>query len=350
MPFERPTLAEIKARVSADIVSHLQDSDPELRRGNLEVLARMEAGAVHGLHGLAQRLSLQILPDSAEADYLERHGGIWGVSRKAATAAAGLVNFSGTNGAVIPAGAELKRADGQRYVVLEAATVGGGAATVRARALVCGAEGNATANTGLTMTTYVTGVNPRGKAAAGGIGGGADAESDAELRARIVARIQQPPMGGAAHDYVAWAKQVSGVTRAWVWPGRLGPGTVGVTFLLDGRADPLPNAEDLALVRAHIETKRPVCAQVTVFGCVARPVNLALRVYPDTSAVRQAVAEALADLFRFESTPEGVLLISHIRQAISLAVGERDHEVISPTANVAAGPGELLTLGQIAWS
>ena len=67
--------------------------------------------------------------------------------------------------------------------------------------------------------------------------GGVEAENDDDLRARILQRIQNPPMGGAQADYVTWALAVPGVTRAWAAPEQ-GIGTITVRFLMDElRAD-----------------------------------------------------------------------------------------------------------------
>src|SRR6478736_4591283 len=67
----------------------------------------------------------------------------------------------------------------------------------------------------------------------GDMTGGADTETDDQLRARVLFRIQQPPMGGDANDYVAWALAVPGVTRAWCSPLEMGMGTVTVRFMMD---------------------------------------------------------------------------------------------------------------------
>jgi uncharacterized phage protein gp47/JayE len=103
-------------------------------------------------------------------------------------------------------------------------------------------------------------------------------------------------------------------------------------------------------VQAHIDSLRPACAQITVFACVAQAVDFTISLTPDTAVVRQAVREALSDLFRFEAIPEGTMLISHLREAISQAAGETDHILLTPTANVAADAGRLLTMGEITWS
>ena len=80
--------------------------------------------------------------------------------------------------------------------------------------------------------------------------GGVDTENDDDLRARILFRIHQPPMGGDADDYVAWALSVPGVTRAWA-ATEMGIGTVTVRFMMDElRADQdgFPNGDDIVMV------------------------------------------------------------------------------------------------------
>jgi uncharacterized phage protein gp47/JayE len=352
MPLERPTLKEIETRIRADLKAHLPESDPELRRGNLQVLSRVEAAAVHGLYGLAESIALQLMVDTAEAEYLERHAGIWAVYRKPASKAGGQLLITGANGHGLGVGAEFKRADDVRVVSRAEAVIADGEALVDVEAVETGADGNAEVNTGFTLISYANGINPTAKAAAGGLTGGADAETDAALRARLLKRIQQPPEGGSENDYVAWALQLPGVTRAFAYPNRTGPGTVGLTFLMDdAESGPIPAAQDLADMADHIEALRPVTAFVQVFACVAVPVAFEIELRTkDTAQIREAVTGSLEDLFRYESEPEGGLLISHIREAISTAAGEFDHALISPTTDLTAGAGELLTLGAITWS
>jgi uncharacterized phage protein gp47/JayE len=74
--------------------------------------------------------------------------------------------------------------------------------------------------------------------------GGTDQETDDELRLRVLTRIRQPPMGGDADDYVAWALAVPGVTRAWCSPLEMGIGTVTVRVMCDdlrATGDPMTN-------------------------------------------------------------------------------------------------------------
>jgi|Deesub1362A_J573_1020465.scaffolds.fasta_scaffold00715_21 uncharacterized phage protein gp47/JayE len=352
MPFSRPSLSQLHERIKADIQAHLPGADVELRRGNLGVLAKVHAAAQHTLYGYLERVARQIIIDTAEAEFLERHAGIWGIQRKQAAKASGQVRFTGSEGATIPAGTELRRSDDRRFLTEATATISAGEAVVAVSAVEGGADGDTPANTTLRLVGYLPGVDQAATVTADGLGGGADRESDDALRQRLLARIQQPPAGGAQHDYVAWALEVPGIAKAYCYPQRMGVGTVGVAVLADdGQGGwTIPDQADVDAVAAYIEERRPVTAEVYVFAPEAAPLDFDIRVTPDTSEVRAAVEAELADLIQRESEPEGTILISHIREAISIAAGEHDHTLISPTENVTAGAGKIITMGSITWS
>ena len=352
MPFTRPTLDELHQRIKADIQAHLPGADVELRRGNLGVLAKVHAGAQHTIYGYLVRQALQLMPDTAEAEFLERHAGIWGVDRKPAAKAQGQVRFTGTDGAVIPAGTELRRSDDRRFATQDEASISGGQALVQVTAQEEGAQGDTAGGVSLRLVGYLAGVDAVATVETEGLAGGADPESDDSLRQRLLARIQQPPAGGAQHDYVAWALQVPGIAKAYCYPQRMGLGTVGIAVLAeDGQGGwTIPDQAAVDAVAEYIEPLRPVTAEVYVFAPQAAPLDFDIRVTPDTSQVRAAVEAELADLIQRESEPEGTLLISHIREAISIAAGESDHTLISPTQNVSAAAGEIITMGTVTWS
>src|SRR5690606_31261962 len=134
------------------------------------------------------------------------------------------------------------RSDGFEYEVEADAEVVDGVATATVLALTAGIDGNTDAGTSVTLVQPVDDVSSAGEVGEAGIAGGVDAETDDDLRARLMQRIQEPPRGGAVNDYERWALEVSGVTRAWVYPGHLGIGTVGVTFVMDNNDPIIPDA------------------------------------------------------------------------------------------------------------
>lgn len=350
MPFSRPTLPELIERAYADIEAGLPGADARLRRSNLNVLAKAHAAGVHALYGYLGWMAEQLLVDTAGTVFLERHAAIWGVQRVPASFAAGPVAVTGTTGAVVPAGTVLQRSDGARYTATADATLASGAAEVQVASLEAGSAGNALAGTQMVFAEPVPGVLGTAVVAAGGLTQGADRETDEALRGRVLARIQQPPMGGAAADYVAWALQVPGVTRAWVYPLEGGPGTVTVRFVRDNDASFIPDSAEVAAVQSYINTVKPVTAQVTVAAPVAAPLALTIALTPDTTAVRTAVQAELADLLRREARPGGTVLISRVREAISVSAGETNHVLSVPTADVTHDADEMPTLGVITWA
>lgn len=350
MPFQRPDLSTLITRDQADTAARLSGVDPALRRSLAGVLSTVRAGAVHGLYGYLDWVARQVMPDTAEVEHLERWAAIWHLTRQPATVATGRASFTGQSGAPIPLGTALLRSDGAEYATTEEGLIAGGVASVAVQAVAAGAGGNAGAGVLLNLVSPLTGVQPQASSPLG-FAGGAEAETDASLRSRLLARIRKPPKAGAGDDYVTWVRDnVPGATRAWVAGRELGPGTVTVRFVMDGTyADGIPSAGDVAAAQAVLEELRPVTAEVFLAAPIPRPLGLSIRLTPDLASVRAAVEAELRDLLADEAQPAGTILISHVREAISTALGETDHVLLSPTADVVCLAGELAVVGDIEW-
>ncbi|PQA78680.1 baseplate J/gp47 family protein [Rhodoferax sp. TS-BS-61-7] len=350
--FNRPTLAALVERIRTDVLSRLV-SDDALRRTEAEVYSRALAGAVHGLYGYVEWAAKQIIYDTAEEEHLVRWAGIWKVLRKVAVAANGNVTFSVQVGAVIPAGTLLQALDGVQYVTTTEVTAGSTSAVAPVAAVEPAAAGNRAAGQTLNLVNPVAGVQTL--ATAGLLSGGADVETIDSLRDRFLTRIQQPPQGGAKHDYENWALEVPGVTRAWVYPQEMAANGVTVRFVRDNDgtgAAIIPSAPEVATVQAYIEdpSRKPVTAALTVVAPNSVPLNFVFTdLVPDTTAVRAAVSAELQDLLRRKAVPGGPLLLSQIRAAISTAAGEENYVLASPSADVTNTLGNMSTMGTITW-
>lgn len=347
MPFSRPTPFELRERLAAEIQAALPGADARLRRSVEEVMVRMTAIASNDLHGHLAWAAEQLLPDTAESELLDRHGAVWGIGRRPAAPARGPVSLLGAAGATIPAGTELRRADDARYTLDGAVSLIGGIGTGQVTALTGGTAGNADAGQGLTPIAPVIGLTAAAIAAPG-IAGGLDVEDDATLRARIIARIQAPPSGGTRGDYLAWARAVPGVERAFVFAPHIGLGTVGVAIL--GPAGTLPSPGLIAAVQAALDERRPVTALVTAFAPPTLPVPVTLSIAPDTAEMRAAVTAALASYFAGEAAPGEVLRLSRLSEAISGVAGEVWHSIAAPAADVVPAATELPTLGPVTFA
>ena len=349
MPFSRPTLDEIIRRNLADAASRLTGTvGTVLRRSVLGVIMRILSGASHLLHGHIDWVSKQIIPDTAESEYLERWANVWGIYRLGGDQSSGTITVSGTSGSQATAGSILQRADGIQYAIDSTVTIPlGGSITANVTAVSAGSIADSDNSVSLSFTSPLSGINTT--AAVIAISGGADVESDDALRERLLARIGNPPQGGSATDYEQWALAVAGVTRAWVAPLEMGPGTVTVRFVRDSDASIYPDAGEVADVQAYIDARRPVTADVYVVAPIDAPLAMTIQLLPNNATVQAAVTAELQDLIYRDAQPGGTLLLSRINEAISTATGESDHILITPAANVVSAAGELVSLGTITW-
>jgi uncharacterized phage protein gp47/JayE len=337
--------------VSADLAGRLGLSGL-LPRSVLLALAYVVAGAVHLLYGYLDWLSRQQFPQTSDLDGLLQWADLRGVVRIPAQFATGTATFTGQVGTTFGPNVQLQRADGAVFRTRAPATVGSdGTVSTTVQAKVAGASSNSVSGTMLTLSSSIPGVSPSATIDPAGLAGGSDAESDDALRARVLEAWREPARGGSADDWIAWTREVAGVVGAWVYPQTPQVGAVTVTFTVDDASGgPIPNDAQVAAVLAHLQVNRPVTAQLFVFAPVALPVDVALHVDPSDAPTQAAVEAALEDLFKREAAPGGTILLSHLQEAISLADGEHDHVLSSPSADVVAPFGRLPVLGTVSFS
>jgi len=348
MPYNRSLPTETLARIEAEIRLRLPGADPQLRFSVEAVIARMLAMASYEMDGYIEWCMRQMLPTTCDVETLPLHGFLWDIPRLASSYATGEVKFTGTNGSIIPAGTALRRTGGQEYTLDADVTIASGEGIGEITAITSGTAGNALAGTSISLMSPIPGVQSAAAVEAPGLTGGANIEDPEAWRTRIVERIQRPPHGGNEADYIAWAKQVPGVTRVWVYPNQLGRGSVYLQFVMDEKVGGIiPSAPEVELVQEHIDVLRPVTNDLTVAAPVAIAQNFEINLSPNSASVRAAVTAELEDLIRRESVPGGTLLLSHISEAISIASGEADHVLVAPTANIERDFGEITVIGSI---
>lgn len=348
MPFERPTLPQLIDQGAAEFESRLPGVLARVRNSLIGVLNRVLAAGLSALYKYFEYLSGQWWPDRCAPEFLQPHGARWGVPQLPAAPATGTLQFAGAEGSALALGTLVQRSDGLQYITTAAGVIAAGVANIAAQALLAGQTGNAISTTALTLSTPIAGVNAVASALTA-LAGGADVEGLEPWRARILARIRKPPQGGALTDYSAWALAVPGVTRAWVYPGEQGDGTVVLRFVRDDDATMIPDAGEVATMQTALDMVRPVTAAVYALAPVATLQNYSIQLLPDTAAIRAAVQAELLALYRREAAPGTTMLITHQREAISGAAGETDHVLSVPTANQIYTVGQMPTLGVITW-
>lgn len=361
MAFIRPTLTEIITRIEADMSARLLNGAPVLRRSFLGVLARVFAGISHLLYGFLEWMSKQIVPgaETNDSDMLEQHADLWGVARRAAAYATGNITVTGTTGAVIPAGSVLQSAAGIQYKTDTETILDDVTAEVAVTAVEAGTAGNLDAAAVVSFVSAIDGVNSSATVATGGLAGGVAEETIAELRARLVERLRNTPHGGSLADYERWALEVAGVSKVFVFPlynqpGDIypAPGHVGVTFIT--AAGGIPGAGTVAALQSHLNEVAPSTAQVTAYAPAALTVDFEIQYSPysasESDPVRLAIAANLAALFLRVGAPNATIPLSQINEAISAAVGEDDHVLVAPVANITTTRAQYPVVGTISFS
>jgi len=379
MPFPRPNLTALRSQAMQDVTaSDLPNADGFLRRSFLRVVAWVQAGLANLHYGYLDWIAKMATPFTAEGEYLEAWAAMapTPVLRQAPTYARGTGQWSGlatTPPTVLPANTICTRADGTQYSTLVDATVGGGGTvSVTVVANEPGANGNTDSGTPLTLSTVVTGVNPNG-AATTPITGGADLEQDGPMRTRMLESYAAPPHGGNQGDYVTWALEVTGVTRAWCAPGGVASaiGTVTVYFMMDAaeiafggfpqgsngaaamETRATPATGDQLAVADYIYPLRSVTPIVYAVAPIPEPQNFTISgLSLISSAQKTQVEGALAGLFLAIDTPLAAPPIeqSDCVEALLAIGGLPTFAIVSPSAwPITSTLGSLFTLGTVTY-
>src|SRR5512138_2376617 len=120
MPWSTPSLRTVRELVRGEVTAALAGAS-FVGNSVLRVMADAKAGMAHLVLRYIDWLARQFLPDTAETEWLDRHGNIWlvnadaSVGRKQATYAEGVVELSGVETTVVAAGTVLVATTGISY-------------------------------------------------------------------------------------------------------------------------------------------------------------------------------------------------------------------------------------------
>jgi uncharacterized phage protein gp47/JayE len=361
MPWNTPTLRDVRGLTRDMLHATLPGADANVPNSVLRVLSDSQGALCHLTLQYIDWLALQLLPDTAETEWLDRHGAIWlknadgTIGRKQATLASGTVTMTGTALSPVPVGTQMLSAiaGGVGYETTELIYLASNTAPtpVPVRALDPGSAGNLPAGTALTINNAgLTGVT--NAATVLELNGGTDTETDDQLRYRVLLRIQQPPQGGDQTDYEQWALAVPGVTRAWCAPLEMGMGTVTVRFMCDDlRADNggFPLQQDIDTVSAYLDTVRPVAVKdIFVVAPIPQRINATIvQLSSDTTATRAAIEDGLNAMLLAQAAPGQTIYAAWKSAAILDAPGVISFDLQNTADDYMPSPGHMGTLGDI---
>lgn len=357
MTFAARSIATISAAIRGDLRRELPGTDATVWPNTLAVFSKVVAMANHLVEQRAAWIYRQVFAMTADRQHIERHAYEFGMARRAASPSQGVIITTGAPDAVYPAGigymsgGDLYRTSG------EARALANGDVLFHVYSERTGAAANRAGGDMLTLVdpALFPSLGALATVSPDGLGGGADAESDEALRARILDRKRRPPQGGAYSDYEQFALAVPGVVKAWAWPFADGPGTVGVWFLFAGRENLIPTWSDVQAVRDELESWRLIRAGLSVSAPVPMPIDVEIaNLGRDTVETRRAIEASLREML-FERAKPGVaiepfvLSRSWLAEAISQAIGESRHILVSPAADVTFAGGQYPILGTVTY-
>ncbi|QWA09785.1 baseplate J/gp47 family protein [Sodalis ligni] len=379
MPFNRPTLTELRQRNQAFIQSELENIGALLRFSNMGIMGDADAGMAYLHYGYLDWIAKQSVPFTATDEALAAWAALSRVYQKPANAAAcPAVAFTGTAGAALQSAVVLNRSDGYQYTLDSGITIGAdGTAMGTITAILPdaagdatggGASGNADAGTNLTLDVSIEGVNSQATAVAA-ITGGADIESEDAFRSRMLLAYQNTPQGGNDDDYKSWALAVSNVTRAWVVRRLMGAGTVGVYIMCDGNdtanngfpvgADGISSLDDWGAVKAtgdqgrvadYIYPLQPTTALIYVCSPIKTLVNFSISGLSSAGSTTTAAIDTAIDNVFFEyGAPGGTTYLSDILAAIADISGTEGFILTAPTANITMATGGMPVRGTVTY-
>ncbi len=364
MPFARPTLTALHNQAVEDITSSgVPGLDGLLRNAALRVLAWVMSGLAYSVYGYLDWIARQSVPFTATDEFLYAWAALVGIYQKDSTPATGFAQFTGTADLVLPLGTALTRQDAVPYTTTADATVDAtGLLTVPIVAAVNGAGTNCDAGVSIGIDTPIAGINGGGVTATP-LAGGADQETQADLRTRMLVRYSQPPQGGAESDYIEWALEVPGVTRAWV-QSSAGQVQVYPMFDLANAADggfpqgtdgcareeargPTASGDQLNVAQ-HIWPVQPVTALVFVAAPVPLPVDVTIgSLDPSTVEMEALILTSLQDAFLAIGEVGGTIYPSQLYAAISGTPGVNRFDMTIPAAPITAPAGALPVMGTL---
>ena len=339
----RPSIQTIYDRIKADMESRVTGGVPVPKVSLLGVLNAVFTGGVHLQWGFLEWIKNQIFVDLAASFGRNRWANIFDIPRQSATYATGYFKFTGTASHTVDEGTRVVNRNGYEYETLDDFIIGTDD-YVQAQALEAGEAYNAEdSENGLgDVSEYMTlsSADP-------------DIDSDVEVLPdpvddtasfqnatdlwsietwvlAMLQRFQNPPACGTRGDYVRWALSVGGVDRAWCLPAEIySQGSVAVyvaSIDADDRVLESVSSAVLTNVEDYIESVRPVPALVDYYTITNVSIRMKISITPYNNDMRDALEDALKELFLLETGPGATILISHIRSAIA-AIGLDDYEI-----------------------
>ncbi len=348
MSYKRPSLKELIETIEKDFYARFNNESRPAMFSVIKILARVIAGACYLLYGNIEWIMKQMFPDRADEIYFERWAKAYNVQRKKAEYSRGTAIFTGENGAKIPIYSKIQTQNNFVFQTIKETEIKNKKAEVEIFAMQTGKSGNFKPGILLSLISPISSIDSNVILGNEGTFSGADLENLENWRERFLFRLRNPPCAGNQADYVNWALEVPGVTRAWCYPNFPEKGTVGITFVRDNEDKNIPNLEQINIVRESISLKMPVTANLNIFPLIPLAINFEIQLKNNNEINRNKIRDALKNLILEFGAPEKTIKFYQIILAIQLRdININDFNVVTPKDDVTAKNKEIHVLGNV---
>lgn len=308
--------------------------------------------AYKSLDDVANKFDIENLTDDELEQRINQRIGI---TRNPATYATGSLDITGTG--TINQGALFQTSGGIQFQSTETKTITA-SGTINIQAVVAGASGMVPANQITVIPVAIAGITAVTNSSP--TINGYDAESDSALIERYYEMIQTPATSGNKAQFKSWAKEVSGVGDAKVFPLWNGNNTVKI-IIVDANKQP-PSTELVNQVQEYIDPNisgigegiAPIGCFCTIDGAVGKTIDIRFTVIKDSNYTDQQRLESiqvnLAAYFKSIAFISNFVSYAQIGALILQSDGILDYSsltVNNDTRNVSLADTEVPILGGI---
>lgn len=347
----------ILSRLKSSLTNLASKIEGSFAMDNIQAVSKEFAKYYSYLEYLSNRSFL----DTATGEFLDRKALDYGVDRKLAEPAIGVVTFSGITGTTIPFGFLVASSSATFRVTVSGEINADGFVDLPVECLVPGIIGNVSGGSVTTIVESKPGLVSVINASS--FASGIEQELDDDFRGRIYARIRQPSASGNKYDYVNWALECAGVSKARCFPLWNGAGTVKVSVLGPGGSiadqalvDEVKDYIDPTTTQGQGDGKAPIGAIVTITTAstvnISVSANITYEAYMNTPTTKAAIKSNISDHLKSIAYDGVTSAVSYaqIGYIILSTTGVSDYNALTinlGTSNVAIGSEQIPSLQEV---
>ncbi len=286
MPFEISTLDEMRDILLAALSGRLPMANVGQRSGNYKRQSVTALGVLDN-HFHIRQVTLDVMEDTAEGTFLERHVAIWGLARKGASGSSGdsALRVFGDSGATVPTSEPMTHLpSGLTFETTSGGVIpAGGFLDVDVAATSTGAQTDLEVDQELNFDSTPTGLEQASRIIVE-LENGQDDEFDDALRTRLLNRVGEPARGGTRNDWENFVLEAAAfVDTAYAYPNRNGAGTVDLVGLKTGSGGGrLLSSGERTTILTAVDLVRPVSATVRVLETTELETDVEALIWPES--------------------------------------------------------------------